>query len=42
MPHFRPTPDCELFYRDDDFTDPWTKPETILMLHGNAESTNAA
>ena len=39
MPHFRPTPDCDLFYRDDDFTDPWTTPETILMLHGNAESS---
>ena len=22
----------------DDFTDPWTEPDTILMLHGNAES----
>ncbi|MDP1672001.1 MAG: alpha/beta hydrolase [Burkholderiales bacterium] len=31
--------DCELFYRVDDFTDPWTTPETVLMLHGNAESS---
>jgi len=22
----------------DDFTDPWSKPSTVLMLHGNAES----
>lgn len=28
----------ELHYRLDDFTDPWGEPETILMLHGNAES----
>jgi pimeloyl-ACP methyl ester carboxylesterase len=27
-----------MYYRVDDFTDPWTNPETILMLHGNAES----
>lgn len=34
-------PDLRLFYRVDDFTDPWTKPETILLLHGNAESSLA-
>jgi pimeloyl-ACP methyl ester carboxylesterase len=32
-------PDCELFYQVDDFTDPWTQPETVLMFHGNAESS---
>ncbi len=32
-------PDCEMYYRVDDFTDPWTRPETVLMLHGNAESS---
>lgn len=32
-------PDCDLFYQVDDFTDPWTQPETVLMLHGNAESS---
>lgn len=32
-------PDCALFYQVDDFTDPWTQPETVLMLHGNAESS---
>lgn len=32
-------PDCDLFYLVDDFTDPWTQPETVLMLHGNAESS---
>jgi len=30
--------DLEMHYEVDDFTDPWTKPETILMLHGNSES----
>src|SRR6187431_25112 len=31
----------EMHYLVDDFTDPWTKPETILLLHGNAESALA-
>jgi 3-oxoadipate enol-lactonase len=38
MPSFRPTPDLNMHYEVDDFTDPWRRPETILMLHGNAES----
>jgi 3-oxoadipate enol-lactonase len=38
MPNFRPTPDLDMHYRVDDFTDPWRTPETILLLHGNAES----
>src|SRR5205085_6342331 len=38
MPTFRPTPDLNLHYEVDDFTDPWHRPDTILMLHGNAES----
>ena len=33
--------DMEMHYEVDDYTDPWTKPETILMLHGNAESALA-
>jgi 3-oxoadipate enol-lactonase len=33
--------DLEMHYAVDDFTDPWTQPETILMLHGNAESSLA-
>ena len=27
-----------MHYEVDDFTDPWRKRETVLMLHGNAES----
>ena len=38
MPRFRPTADCELHYTVDDFTDPWRAADTVLMLHGNAES----
>jgi 3-oxoadipate enol-lactonase len=38
MPTHRITADLEMHYTVDDFTDPWTTPETILLLHGNAES----
>ena len=38
MPNFRPSADLDMHYEDDTFTDPWTRPETILLLHGNAES----
>ena len=39
MPKLRISSDLEMFYLVDDFTDPWTKPETILLLHGNCESS---
>jgi 3-oxoadipate enol-lactonase len=38
MAKFRPSPDLDMHYEADDFTDPWRQPETILLLHGNAES----
>jgi pimeloyl-ACP methyl ester carboxylesterase len=38
MPAFQLSPGIEMNYRVDDYTDPWTEPETILMLHGTAES----
>jgi 3-oxoadipate enol-lactonase len=38
MPTFQPAPDVEMRYEVDDFTDPWRRKETILLLHGNAES----
>ena len=38
MPTLRIPPDLEMNYLVDDYTDPWRKPDTILMLHGNAES----
>ena len=34
----RISPDLEMNYRIDDFTDPWQEADAILMLHGNAES----
>ncbi len=39
MPIARIKPDLDMHYVIDDFTDPWRKPETILLLHGNAESS---
>jgi 3-oxoadipate enol-lactonase len=38
MPTFRAAPDLAMHYEVDDFTDPWRETETILLLHGNAES----
>jgi len=38
MPTLHIPPGLDLRYEVDDFTDPWTAPETILLLHGNAES----
>ena len=38
MPVARISNDLQMHYVLDDFTDPWTTPETILLLHGNAES----
>src|SRR5262245_10654378 len=41
MPTFDASPDLRMHYLVDDFTDPWTAPDTILLLHGNAESSLA-
>lgn len=41
MPELRVASDLDLHYEVDDFNDPWTKPDTILLLHGNAESSLA-
>ncbi len=38
MPIARVADDLEMHYVIDDFTDPWRKPETILLLHGSGES----
>jgi pimeloyl-ACP methyl ester carboxylesterase len=38
MPQLHIPPDLDLHYRVDDFTDPWTRPEAVLLLHGCAES----
>lgn len=41
MPILRVTPDLEMHYRVDDYTDPWRKPQAVMLLHGNAESSAA-
>jgi pimeloyl-ACP methyl ester carboxylesterase len=41
MPTVQITPDLEMFYRDESFADSWTAPEAMLLLHGNAESSEA-
>jgi pimeloyl-ACP methyl ester carboxylesterase len=38
MPTLQGSPDAQLHYLVDDFSDPWRVSETILLLHGNAES----
>ena len=34
-------PDCKLFYKIDDHTDAWTRPGTVLFVHGFTENTEA-
>lgn len=41
MPIMQTSPGVQLHYEVDDFTDPWTRPECVLMLHGIAESASA-
>ena len=38
MPIFTASSGCDLFYRDECFADAWETPETVVLLHGNAES----
>ena len=41
MPTMRLPSGLELFYRIDDYTDPWRTAESVVMLHGNSESGEA-
>jgi len=41
MPSMHVAPDLDMFYLVDDYTDPWTQPQTVLLLHGLAESCDA-
>lgn len=34
-------PDCRLFYTIDDHTDPWTRSDSVVFVHGFTESTEA-
>ena len=38
MPMAHVADDLDMHYLIDDFTDPWSEPETILLLHGSSES----
>ena len=38
MPTTRVAPDLDMHYLIDDYTDPWREKETVLLLHGAAES----
>ena len=39
MPTARLPGDLVMYYEDDAFTDPWSKPETVILHHGNAKSS---
>src|SRR5689334_1017264 len=39
MPVMNVSPALQMHYLVDDFTDPWTTPETILLIHGGSESS---
>ncbi len=39
MPFAKIADDLDMYYEVDDFTDPWRKPETIVLHHGNCKST---
>jgi len=41
MPQVRIDETLTLHYELDDFTDPWTAPETILLIHGVADTSKA-
>jgi len=41
MPTFSPTPDLQMHYEFNDYTDPWGTRETVMLMHGNAESGEA-
>ena len=41
MPYLQLTSDVQIFYEVDDWTDPWTQPESVVMIHGFTECTEA-
>jgi pimeloyl-ACP methyl ester carboxylesterase len=38
MPTLKISPELEMYYEADNFAPPWTGPESVLLLHGCAES----
>ena len=41
MPFLDLPPDLNLHYEIDDWTDPWTRPQTIVLVHGFTENVTA-
>ena len=39
MPTVQLDPTLEMYYEDDDYTDPWRTPETVVLHHGNSKSS---
>ena len=39
MPTARLDDTLELYYEDDDYTDPWRQPEVVVLHHGNAKNS---
>ena len=39
MPFAQLDDTLEMYYEDDQFTDPWRQPETVVLHHGNAKNT---
>ena len=39
MPTVQLDSTLEMYYEDDDYTDPWRTPETVVLHHGNAKSS---
>lgn len=40
MPIFHSSSDLDMHYVVDDFTDPWTHPESVLLLHEHQEGAS--
>jgi len=41
MPHYHHSNDLDIYYLVDNFTPPWEEHDSILMIHGNCESSLA-
>jgi 3-oxoadipate enol-lactonase len=41
VPYLELTPKTRIFCEVDDWTDPWTQPESVVLIHGFAECTEA-
>jgi pimeloyl-ACP methyl ester carboxylesterase len=41
MPYLELPPDLNLYYEIDDWTDSWTRPQTVVLVHGFTENTSA-